>query len=65
VAPRERAAGAGFEVLLETADAWNYPVSYGCSAAIQALAIPFLCLARRERSASDAIVETRVNENNV
>jgi MFS family permease len=42
-------------VLGKAADAFGYPVSYACSAAIQALAIPFIWLARRERSASDAI----------
>jgi MFS family permease len=37
------------------ADVWGYPVSYSCSAAIQALAIPFLWLARRENAKTDAI----------
>jgi MFS family permease len=42
-------------VLGKTADVWGYPVAYLCSAAIQAMAIPFLWLARRERAPSDAI----------
>jgi predicted MFS family arabinose efflux permease len=37
------------------ADAWGYPASYLCSAAIQGLAIPFMWLARRQRAASDSI----------
>jgi MFS family permease len=43
-------------VLGRTADAWSYPVSYVTGAAIQALSIPFLWLARRERPASDPIL---------
>jgi MFS family permease len=43
-------------VLGKVADVWGYPVSYTCSAAVQALAIPFIWLARRERPASDEIV---------
>lgn len=48
-------------ILGRVADVWGYPVSYRCSAAIQALAIPFVWLARRERAASDPITadETR------
>jgi hypothetical protein len=78
IASKERATVLSFDSLLgsggavaiqpilgKVADAWNYPVPYGCSAAIQALAIPFIWLARRERSASDAIVERRVGENSV
>ena len=42
-------------VLGRVADAWSYPTSYVCSAGIQALAIPFLWLARREKAASDAL----------
>ncbi len=42
-------------LLGKAADAWSYPVSYGCSAAIQALALPFIWLASRERAASDPI----------
>jgi MFS family permease len=37
------------------ADVWGYPATYACSAAIQACAIPFVWLARRERAASDPI----------
>ncbi|HEX6739166.1 MAG TPA: MFS transporter [Vicinamibacteria bacterium] len=35
------------------ADAWGYPASYLCGAAIHALAIPFAWLARRENAPSD------------
>ena len=42
-------------VLGKVADAWSYPASYICSAAIQGLALPFLWLARRERADTDAI----------
>jgi MFS family permease len=42
-------------ILGKAADAWGYPLSYACSAATQALAIPFIWLARRERSLSDVI----------
>ncbi len=41
-------------VLGKAADAWSYPASYLCGAAIQALALPFIWRARRERSAADA-----------
>jgi MFS family permease len=37
-----------------SADAWGYPMSYVLSAALHALALPFVWLARRERSAADA-----------
>ena len=48
--------GVAFQPLLgRAADAWSYPASYACGAAIQALALPFLWLARRERTASDPI----------
>ncbi|HYP66833.1 MAG TPA: MFS transporter [Thiobacillaceae bacterium] len=52
-------AGAiGIQPLLgRAADLWGYPASYGGGAVIQALALPFLWLARREKAASDAIVE--------
>ncbi len=40
-------------ILGRAADVWGYPASYACSAATQALAIPFVWLARRERAASD------------
>lgn len=39
----------------KSADLWNYPVSYVISGAVQALALPFVLLARRERSAADSI----------
>jgi MFS family permease len=42
-------------ILGRAADVWGYPLSYTCSAAIQALAIPFVWLARRERAESDPI----------
>ena len=46
--------GVVFQPLLgRAADAAGYPMSYTYSAAIQAAAIPFLWLARRERAASD------------
>jgi MFS family permease len=41
-------------VLGRAADVWGYPMSYTCSAAIQAIAIPFVWLARRERARSDS-----------
>jgi MFS family permease len=48
--------GVVFQPILgRAADAWSYPVSYAGSAAIQALALPFLWLARRERAESDSI----------
>jgi MFS family permease len=37
------------------ADLWGYPASYLASAAFQAVALPFLLLARRERADSDPI----------
>jgi MFS family permease len=43
-------------ILGRVADVWGYPMSYRCSAAFQALAIPFVWLARRERAESDPIV---------
>jgi MFS family permease len=42
-------------VLGRAADAWSYPASYAGGAAIQALALPFLWLARRERATADPI----------
>lgn len=63
---RERATVLSFDSLLgssgavgiqpvlgRVADASGYPASYLCSAAIQALAIPFIWLARRERARTD------------
>ena len=40
-----------------TADLYGYPASYVVSAAVQALAIPFAFLARRENAPSDPITE--------
>jgi MFS family permease len=40
-------------ILGKAADVWGYPTSYACSAVIQALAVPFMWLARRERAESD------------
>ena len=40
-------------LLGRAADVWSYPASYACSAAIQALAIPFMWLARREGASAD------------
>jgi MFS family permease len=64
---RERATVLSFDSLLasggavviqpalgKAADVWSYPVSYICGAAIQALALPFIWCARRERAAADA-----------
>jgi MFS family permease len=45
-------------ILGRAADVWGYPLSYTCSAAIQAFAIPFVWLARRERAKSDVIDST-------
>ena len=42
-------------LLGKSADAWGYGASYGCSAIIQALAIPFMVMARRENVESDDI----------
>src|SRR5262245_18976283 len=48
--------GVAFQpVLGRVADAWGYPASYLCSAAVQALAVPFLLVARRQRAASDPL----------
>ena len=49
-------------VLGKAADAWGYPASYLASAAIQALAIPFAWLARRERAAADPIPARRMHK---
>jgi MFS family permease len=40
-------------VLGRAADAWGYPTSYALAAVLEALAMPFLWLARRERAESD------------
>jgi MFS family permease len=44
-------------VLGRAADVWGYPASYACSALVQALAIPFVWLARREKAEADAITD--------
>jgi MFS family permease len=44
-------------VLGRVADGWGYPASYLCSATVQALAIPFLLAARRQRAVSDPLVD--------
>ena len=67
IAARERATVLSFDSLLassgavvsqpilgKVADVWSYPASYICCAAIQALALPFIWRARRERAAADA-----------
>jgi MFS family permease len=69
---RERATVLSFDSLLASsgavgvqpvlgrvADAWSYPASYVCSAAIHALALPFIWRARREQAASDALAPVR------
>jgi MFS family permease len=46
--------GMVFQPMLgRAADMWGYPMSYLCSAAIQALSIPLMWFARRERAESD------------
>jgi len=50
--------GVAIQPLLgRTADAAGYPSSYVACAAIQALALPFLMLARRQRAASEPLAE--------
>ena len=44
-------------VLGRVADGWGYPTSYVCGAMIQAIAIPFLLAARRQRAASDPLAD--------
>jgi MFS family permease len=71
IGSRERATVLSFDSLLgssgavgaqpilgRVADAWGYPTSYVCSAGIQALSIPFLWLARRQRAATDSLVDS-------
>ena len=45
-------------VLGRAADVWSYGTSFVVASAIQALAIPFLLLSRREHSPADASVST-------
>jgi MFS family permease len=40
-------------LLGRAADVWSYPAAYGISSAIQALAIPFVWMARRQNAKSD------------
>ncbi len=50
------AGGVVFQpVLGRAADVWGYPTSYLCSAVIQAIAIPFMWLGRREQARSDSM----------
>jgi len=49
-------------MLGRAADVWSYPVSYMWSAGLQAAAIPFIWLARRERATSDPIPAARADE---
>jgi MFS family permease len=49
-------------LLGKAADAWGYPASYACAAAIQGLSLPFFWLARRERPKSDAIPRDAAKE---
>ena len=42
-------------LLGKAADVWGYPVSYLFSASVQAFAVPFTWLARREKAKSDVI----------
>ncbi len=42
-------------ILGKAADVWNYPVSYVISAGFQAMAVPFVLLARREKVKQDFI----------
>jgi MFS family permease len=71
IASSERATVLSFDSLMgstggvviqpllgRAADIWSYPTSYICSGAVQALAVPFLWLARCERTATDAIGST-------
>jgi MFS family permease len=48
-------------VLGRTADLWGYATSYTVSAAIAALALPFLVLSRRENATADVALTTRHN----
>lgn len=49
-------------VLGRAADVWSYPASYVLAAAIDALALPFLWLARRQRSDADALAAEPASE---
>jgi MFS family permease len=39
-----------------SADVWGYPVSFALSAAVSALSLPFIWLARREQAPADTAV---------
>jgi len=50
--------GVAFQPALgRVADGWGYPMSYLCSAIIQALAIPFLLSARRQHAPSEPLAD--------
>ena len=49
-------------VLGRAADVWGYPLSYVVAAGVEALSLPFLWLARRERAAHDVTVAPGVAE---
>jgi MFS family permease len=68
IASKERATVLSFDSLLgstgavgiqpilgKTADVWGYPASYVGSAVAQAMALPFLWLARREHATADVM----------
>ena len=68
IASRERATVLSFDSLLgssggvviqpllgRSADVWSYPASYVCGAAIHALALPWLWLARRQQAPADSM----------
>jgi MFS family permease len=70
IPPEQRATVLSFDSLLgssggvviqpvlgRAADAWSYSTSFIAGAAVQLVAAPFVALARRERPASDPIVE--------
>lgn len=72
---RERATVLSFDSLLgsggavvtqpllgRAADVWSYPVSYLFTSAIQAVALPFLWLARREHADADMIAGATVEK---
>ena len=71
IGSRERATVLSFDSLLgsggavltqpilgRVADVWGYPASYIGSAAIQAMATPFIWLARCERAASNSTIDS-------
>jgi hypothetical protein len=53
-------AGAAAQPILgRTADVWSYPASYVVGACLQALSLPFILLARRQRAAADVMSNDR------